>query len=98
MAKRKPEALTLGLAAAAGVVYLAAGAALAAGGFFAPHSLAREAGVVSAAHAQGHPFKALFMDAHSVLMTGHTALAAGLHLAMLAVHTCFYTICSVFGL
>ena len=99
MTKRNPEASTLRQAALAGVLYIAAGAALAVGGFFSPHSLAREAALVSGAHTpDGHPIKTLMMTAHQVVITGHHALVTSLHLAMIPVHECLQLLSSLFGI
>ena len=85
-------------AAVAGVLYLTAGAALAIGGFFTPHSLAREAALTSNAHAtNGHTLKTLMATAHEVVVTGHHALATSLHLAMIPVHACLQLLSSIFG-
>ena len=99
MAKRNPKASTLKYAAAAGVFYLAAGGILAVGGFFTPHSLAREAALVSLTTApNGHPLKVLATTAHQVMITGHVALATSLHLAMVPVHECLHLLSSLFGI
>ena len=99
MARKNPETSALKQAAAAGILYLAAGAALAVGGFFTPHSMAREAALVSATQAQdGHPLKVLATAAHQVVITGHVALTASLHLAMQAVHTCLQIVSALFGI
>jgi hypothetical protein len=99
MAKRKPDASALGRAAVAGILYLTAGAALAVGGFFTPHSLAREAAMVSGTQApDGHPLKVLVTTAHHVVMTGHVALTASLHLAMVTVHACLHIVSALFGI
>jgi hypothetical protein len=99
MAKRNSEASTLRLAALAGVLYLTAAAALAIGGFFTPHSLAREAQLMSATHAaNNHPLKVLMATAHQVVITGHHALATSLHLAMIPVHACMQLLCALFGI
>ncbi len=97
MAKRNPEASTLRYAAVAGGLYLAAGAALAVGGFFTPHSLAREAALVAVNGPDSHPFKLLMVSAHQVLLTGHHVLASSLHLAMVPVHECLHVLASLFG-
>jgi len=99
MAKRNSEASTLRQAALAGVLYLTAGAVLAVGGFFTPHSLAREAALVSGTHATDHhPLKLLLATAHQVVITGHHALATSLHLAMIPVHACMALLSSLFGI
>ena len=98
MATRKSEPSMLRYAATAGVVYLTAGAVLAIGGFFTPHSLAREAALMSDAHAtSGHTLRTMTATAHQVVMTGHHALAISLHLAMIPVHACLQLLSSVFG-
>ena len=86
-------------AIASGVLGLAVGAVVVAGGFLAPHALAGEATVVR--HGQMivlRPFGVLPALSHHVLIVGHTALKVSLHYAFVPVHACFHLISSLFGL